>query len=525
MNLRKVWIASGAVTLLLFAPSALAVDADNDNIDDALTVSVAAAGNQSFPETDVPATPTASVIDFEGIGQVDEYEETGDVNGSTSFGGGDNVSLPCGGQAENFASSFDSTLSPTITIADTGQSRDVTSVSNTCSWEYDPVTDTSTLVGQVQVAWDSLNPMDAGNFPIVLSQLGSGCDTSEFTDGSTQIQAAHVTTGVLRDIGTGSGNLDCGAANVYGGAGGAGFYVAPTNLQTWTIRLDETHRYVSFWWSAGNAPNSVQLLDVNGNELLDPAFDAQSLFQTLFSEDFVRCEANGEVNDYCGNPNSTIAGTTYTARPIQNEPYAFIHLRYPDGFRQIRFGGRGFEFDNVTVSVTTPNLGSEEEVIGALPAYSLSVARVIPVDPRSQNVPFPGIVLGGAASTEPNATFCLAQVTDSTAATTVATADSNVRVSAPTTTGVTANLSPPSFIWSGSQTAVRDLARQIRITSSTSIRSVASSESVWLRASVQAELNGGDLTCSQSNNVITAFVIELRPMRLNSVNSIGIPLD
>jgi hypothetical protein len=258
------------------------------------------------------------------------------------------------------------------------------------------------------------------------------------------------------------------------------------------------------------------------------------LYQTIFGQSTVRCivenGVNDIVNDYCGNPNS-VYNTTYeppyvnnVSRAVVSEPYAFIHMRFPGGFRAIRFSGRGFEFDNVTISETVPELGAEEEVVGALPAYSLTAARVIPVDPRSQSVPFPGVLLAGAASSQPNATLCLTQVSNSSG-TEVYSGSSGIQVSVPATMGITQSLSPPRFTFTGSQTTVRNLSNQIRIISSTTSRTVASSETVWLRASVQAALNTGDLSCAPSGNVITAFVIELRPIRLNSVNQLGIPID
>lgn len=428
---KQTWLIVFVVSTVLVSQSAVAVDRNNDSVDDALTVSVAAAGDQSFPETDLPATPTAAVIDF-----------------------------------------------------------------------------------------------------------GTSCNPTIYTNGS-QIQAVGISDGTSRAIGTGSGQLACGAANTYGGAGGTGVYVAPGNLDensnnSWTITFTETQRYVGFWWSAGNDQNFVQLLDASGNDLLSPQFSAQSLYQVIFNSSSRLCvvpEPRGNVNPYCGNPNSQL-NTTYTppyangvTRGTATEPYAFIHMRFPAGFRAIRFRGNGFELDNLTISQTVPDLGAEEDVAGALPAYSLTAARVIPVDPRSQSVPFPGVLLSGAAQSQPNATLCLTQVTNSTGTTVVPTDSGNLNVSAPATTGVAQSLSPPRFVFTGSQTTVRNLSSQIRIVSSTASRSVASSETVWFRASVQAALNGGDLSCSQTNNVITAFIIELRPIRLNNVNQLGIPLD
>jgi hypothetical protein len=435
---KRAWLIFLVVSTLVVGQTTVAVgnnDRNGDLVDDALTVSVAAAGDQSFPETDVPITPTASVINFDNLG----------------------------------------------TMAQDGRS-------GTCG------------------------------------------STSAYTNG-TQIQAIGVSDGVARNIGTGSGTLICHVAWQYGGAGGTGFHPYPggTEASAWVIRFNETQRYVGFWWSGGNDENYIQLVSGTTNRL-SPHFSAKALYRTLFesqrnvSNPQRDCGPSNNVHPYCGNPNLTIMGTTFPTRREPTETFAFVHLRFPEGFNEIKIYGGGFEFDNLTVSQTVPDLGAEEDVVGALPAYSLTAARVIPVDPRSQSVPFPGVLLAGAASTQPNATLCLTQVSNSSG-TQVYSGSSGIQVSVPATMGITQSLSPPRFTFTGSQTTVRNLSNQIRIISSTTSRTVASSETVWLRASVQAALNAGDLSCSSSNNVITAFVIELRPIRLNSVNQLGIPID
>jgi ribosome maturation factor RimP len=56
-------------------------------------------------------------------------------------------------------------------------------------------------------------------------------------------------------------------------------------------------------------------------------------------------------------------------------------------------------------------------------------------------------------------------------------------------------------------------------------RSVVSSESKYLRVSIQARTGTGLTTCAATSNVITSVLVELRPIRLNSVNQLGIPID
>jgi hypothetical protein len=418
---KKLRLVAVFVVVSIFSLSlgqvAVGVDSDNNSIDDNLTVSAAAAGDQRFPDTDLVTTPTATEINF-----------------------------------------------------------------------------------------------------------NTNCNATSLTNGTTQITGVRLTDNSTVNLGTGSGSIACGTAGVYGGAGGTGSYVSPTS--DWTLTFSSTQRYVGFWWSAGNNNNNIQLLDANGNNLLSPQFTITSLYRVLFNSNSIACRnAQNVLNDYCGNPNLTINGTTYASRQVDSEPYAFIHLRFENGFRRLRIHGTGFEFDNLTVSETVPELGAEEDVAGALPAYSLTTARLIPIDPRDESIAFPGIQLAGAASNQPNATFCLTQVTNSAGTTAVTTSATNLRVEAPTTTGITQSLSPPRFTFTGSQTTVRNVSSQIRITSSTTQRTLLLGTSLFVRASVQAQLNAGTGSCAVSNNVITAVVIELRPMRLNNVNQLGIPID
>ena len=222
-------------------------------------------------------------------------------------------------------------------------------------------------------------------------------------------------------------------------------------------------------------------------------------------------------------------GQTYTDHC--REPYAFIHIFQDSGFRRVQFSGGGFELDNVTASTAESweliDMLPANTLIGAstLPAYSLSVARVIPVDPRSSSVSFSGVVLGGAANNQPTASLCITQV-DSSGTPVAASASENLNISATVpTTGVTRQVQVPRIAYSGSQTTIRDLSRTIRINSSSVDRSVVSSESKYLRVSIQARTGTGLTTCAATSNVITSVLVELRPIRLNSVNQLGIPID
>lgn len=356
---------------------------------------------------------------------------------------------------------------------------------------------------------------------------------------------------ITRTIGTFTRNGDNVGINPsmeWGGANSSRF--PNTNGSSLTLELSTAtnFRYIGFWWSAGSGGNRICLQNATqtGTTGASNCLAEYSTTELVASSSF-------DANLYRGNPNlftgneTVPAGTTNNAQnrceradtsinPNQHfghcgEPFAFIHVFYDEGFAKVTFSGAGFEFDNVTASTeesfTLIDALPAGTLIGAdsLPAYSLTTARVIPVDPRSSDVSFPGVVLGGAASNQPNATLCLTQVTSSEGTTPVAASESNIRLSVPTTTGVTRSLNAPRFTFTGSQNTVRNLSRQIRIVSSTTNRSVASGSSVFIRASIQARLNAGNTSCQSSSNVITSVVIELRPIRLNAVNQLGIPID
>lgn len=391
----------------LTASSAVAVDSDGDSVDDALIVSVAEDGDQSFPDTDAGETDTVADISF--------------------------------------------------------------------------------------------------------AALGSPCSTTAFTNGSA-ISARNIMTGNSVNIGSGSGTLNCASANIYGGAGGTGFYVAPgnTEAQAWTLSFTNTQRYLGFWWSAGNDGNTVQLLDQNDNVLLDPVFDSVSLYETLFNSPTRDCIVNNVVNDYCGNPNLVIAGTSYNSRQVPSEPYAFIHMRYETGFQKVRFWGPGFEIDNVTFSETVPTFGATEAVVGN-PDVDSNWPDVLVLDPRSTGVLMPALLL----SNSNNATICLSEV-DSNGNTLgtpsiQVTRDSNIG-------GVTAH-TPETNRWgySGARAQVQDQIPLLRIESSNSGNPVLASGSTRIRMVLT---NGTTLASCDTPQV--SQTIELRALSFTGRKEFGV---
>jgi hypothetical protein len=445
-----------AICVLLVSQSAVAEPEWNDleppyGIDDRLTVSVAAAGDQSFQDTDLVVTSSVAVVDFDNTNQ---------------------------------------------------------------------------------------NP---GCLPWVLRR---GWDpASEFGE---QIQAQNLQTGNYDWIGYGPGGgyqepegIDCYSADphgVTGGASGIGSFVQVSG--EWTLTFLSRQEYVGFWWSAGNDENYVQFLDQSGNEILNPYFSTQSLSETLFGSLLRGCVANDQVNPYCGNPNSQFQDTDPSnqldygpgasfKRSNPYQPYAFVHMRVRDGFYGIKFSGYSFEFDNLTIAAVEPDRGEQEQVIGSPrnnPTYSLATSPLIPVDPRSQSVSFPGIVLGGDAADEPDATLCFTQVTDSSGTTAVSSGDTTISL-APPLSSVSQFFGPPNFVFSGSQNEVQNFSSQIRIISSPPSRSVVTSTPVWIRVSVSPASSGGEATCATTAGEITSTVVELRPLLLTNKNQSQVSLD
>lgn len=327
----------------------------------------------------------------------------------------------------------------------------------------------------------------------------------------------------------------------WGGANGSKYLqIGGTGSLTLSLSSATNFRYIGFWWSAGNPGNRICLQDAtqtgtSGTACLAEYSTSDLLASSSFNEALYRGNPNLFAADQQvpGNSSPTAAQRCVEAEGEDGhcgEPFAFIHAFYDDGFAKVTFSGNGFELDNITASTeestTLLDALPSGTLIGAdsLPAYSLTAARVIPVDPRSQSVPFPGVVLGGAAASQPNATLCFTQVTNAAGTTPVPAASSNLQLSMPSISGITRNFTAPRFTVTGSQSTVRSAVSEVRILSSSVNRSVASSESVWFRVSIQARFNTST-SCQSSNNVITSVVVELRPIRLNNVNQLGIPLD
>jgi len=176
--------------------------------------------------------------------------------------------------------------------------------------------------------------------------------------------------------GTNRGILQAGW---YGGSGGAGNFAAigasnQTNVGGIAIELldivgispaDDTYRYVGFWWSGGNSPNIVRLVN---NGQVTASFTTASLIAQLGNPPNTRTS-----DDYFGNPSSQFNSDDLPC-PADNtcgnsgnaEPYAYIHLRISTGFDEIQFIGRGFEFDTIAIRRFVPATSDgESSIVGS----------------------------------------------------------------------------------------------------------------------------------------------------------------
>jgi hypothetical protein len=129
------------------------------------------------------------------------------------------------------------------------------------------------------------------------------------------------------------------------------------------ISFTEPQSYVGFWWSAGNAGNTVTYYS-HGTEVA--RYDVGQVLQYIGNSPQTTSEyqtwpnrvtaLNGSIYEskyYFGNPSGY---DTYTPNDfssvVPHEPFAYVHAFAANGlsFDKIAFSGAGFELDNITVS-------------------------------------------------------------------------------------------------------------------------------------------------------------------------------
>ena len=314
-------------------------------------------------------------------------------------------------------------------------------------------------------------------------------------------------------LGTASGTFNNLGFSVFGGAGAVDRYPAINSATGWTITFTNTQRYVGFWWSAGNSDNNVQLLDANGNALLSPVFSTAGVVRTVLEGNACPGFSGGSFPDgtlsgstwrrYCGNPNSRYQ--TDGAEPLYiAEPYAFVHLRYSNGFRGIRFYGTGFEFDNVTVSETVPTEATTEAAVSNND-INANVPPILPVDPRVNAKSLPGMNL--LSST--NAHICISQVANSAGG--ALSGSATITVGRTTNTAdITATTTTNLWRFSGTRANLQTQIPAIQIQGLSS-QALVPSESKFIRIHLSSNTALAGCTDSQVNQIV-----EIRPVGLTN---------
>jgi hypothetical protein len=151
--------------------------------------------------------------------------------------------------------------------------------------------------------------------------------------------------------------IQINAADQYGGAGGAGKYIAAFQNTPYSLTLSSDVpggvNYFGYWLSALDKGNYVTFYGSNGEKLF--TFDPSDVIKA------VNLSANPSL--YYGNPNSAFKGKD------KSEPFIFLNFFDTNGtfskivFNEVNFGG-GYESDNHTVGhYVTMGQGTQVKLI------------------------------------------------------------------------------------------------------------------------------------------------------------------
>ena len=315
-------------------------------------------------------------------------------------------------------------------------------------------------------------------------------------------------------------------ADRWGGAGGVGTYASAGSI-TLTVSDDSDYRYVGFWWSAGSLGNDVELLDESDivlarftvNEDDDTPWDGDDTnnedLQGVTAEDAYTHNPNHNVCDqYEGWPN---CWETW-------EKYAFIHLRYPPGFRKVRFisSGNGFEFDNVTISTEVPDFVASETNTETFNAYDLSTPGLLLADPMSSEVQFPGLSLASGADEE-NAMICISQVEDADGQALPSPPNPTLQSNAPLTAGVASSTETNLQTFSGPRSTIETFSSGIFFSPIVVGEAFNTFGSRFFRITVTPQTNVGTAGCT--GNATDSEIVEIRFVNAIKRNSFGIQID
>jgi hypothetical protein len=295
-------------------------------------------------------------------------------------------------------------------------------------------------------------------------------------------------------------------ADRWGGAGGTGQYASAGDILL-TISDASDYRYLGFWWSAGSEGNDVVLLDDDDQELArfsvnDPNSD----------EDLLGVTAD---DGYTHNPNTNVWGWETW------EKYAFVHLRYPPGFRKVRFesDGNGFEFDNVTISTEVPDFAVTETTTETFNSYTLSTPAVLLADPRTGEFGFPGVSLGAGAG-ETEAMLCISEVADQNGAALQGNAVFQFSDSGTTLTVAGEN---NLRTFSGSREDIVALSPGLVLTPSNVNSTFGIVGSRYIRVTATPQINAGTAGCT--GNAVDFEIVEIRFVNMLHRHSMQIQID
>jgi hypothetical protein len=192
------------------------------------------------------------------------------------------------------------------------------------------------------------------------AQGNAGTATEDF---NTLSLGGHSGPGAL-GVGNYTGSFQIYAGDQWGGANGSKYVKDPNDFD---ITFTAAARYVGFWWSAGNAGNTVQLYSGGA---LAAEFNSSYLSSYLNNGSGTVTALDGTIYNtsaYYGNPNQSSPGGH------SGEPFGYINLFARNGsgfFDRVVFKNVGFEFDNITASSSAEDPRGSSFGIGSVNSAS-----------------------------------------------------------------------------------------------------------------------------------------------------------
>ncbi len=182
---------------------------------------------------------------------------------------------------------------------------------------------------------------------------GTACPTTWPTVGTITVSGSGAGCRIKNADAFGGATAGVGSAAVTRPSGNGTKYVSVETNSTVTLSLNQAETYLGFWWSAGDARNSIKLYSGGTGGRLVGTFSTASLVTMLNGGSGTIRALDGTTYDTCdyyGNPVRTSA-TCGGGR----EPFAYVHLVATGGlnFDTIVFSqgsGGGFEFDNMAIA-------------------------------------------------------------------------------------------------------------------------------------------------------------------------------